>query len=43
MPVELLKSQFAILEEPKDGLVLDISQEPEALVTRIKKDLRGDS
>ena len=43
MPAELLKSQFAILEEPKDGLVLDISQEPEALVARIKKDLRGDS
>ena len=39
MPVELLKSQFAILEEPKDGLALDISQEPGALVVQIKKDL----
>ncbi len=42
MPVELLKSQFAILEEPKDGLVLDISQEPGALVVQIKKDLIRD-
>ncbi len=34
MPSELLKSQFDILEEPKDAIEIDISLTPEKLLKR---------
>lgn len=37
---ELLDSQFAALEEPRNALVVDISQTPGAIVRQITKELR---
>ncbi|TVZ26685.1 6-phosphogluconate dehydrogenase [Gillisia sp. Hel_I_86] len=39
MPSELLKSQFDILEEPKDALQVDISLTPEDIIKIIKSEL----
>lgn len=39
MPPDLLASQFAALEEPEDELVLDASQEPEAIIDSIRRAL----
>ncbi len=39
MPSELLKSQFDILEEPKNALKIDISLTPEHIIKMIKADL----
>jgi gluconokinase len=39
MDKTLLRSQFDILEEPKDGLWVDISPTPEAVVNAILKNL----
>src|SRR5581483_9963196 len=33
MPANLLRSQFATLEEPQDVLAIDVGQSPEAIVT----------
>jgi len=35
MPANLLRSQFATLEEPQDVLAIDVGQSPEAIVTAI--------
>lgn len=35
MPVDLLDSQFAILEEPTRALTVEINQTPDAIVTQI--------
>ena len=40
MPRELLTSQFTTLEEPQQGLSVDASDAPEALVTVIRKALQ---
>ena len=37
MPVELLKSQFEALEEPRDAVIVDISHSPEEIVQIIRK------
>jgi gluconate kinase len=39
MPSSLLQSQFDALEEPKNALVEDISQTPEAIAENIIKAL----
>jgi gluconokinase len=39
MPVQLLKSQFEILEEPADALVIDIALSPEEIIPIIRKGL----
>lgn len=39
MSPDLLKSQFEILEEPKDALIVDASQTPAEIIRRIKKNL----
>jgi gluconokinase len=39
MPADLLSSQFSTLEEPSDVPVIDVAQEPEALVQLIKSAL----
>jgi len=39
MPADLLKSQFATLEVPKDVPAIDISQTPEVIVKSIKRAL----
>jgi len=36
MKPELLRSQFATLEEPKDALVVDVDASPEEIVARIR-------
>ena len=41
MNKNLLKSQLDTLEEPKDGLVVDISPAPEIIVKTILENLRG--
>jgi len=43
MPSELLKSQFSTLEEPEDGLCVDISLTPENIIKTIKQGLMGTS
>lgn len=43
MNKELLKSQLDTLEEPQDGLVVDISPAPEAIVEAIIKKLKSTS
>ncbi|WCO00897.1 NADP-dependent phosphogluconate dehydrogenase [Psychroserpens ponticola] len=43
MPSELLKSQFDILEHPKDALQIDISLTPENIVKTIKNKLMNTS
>jgi gluconokinase len=40
MNPNLLASQFAALEEPNDALVVNIAQTPEAIVSRIKMELK---
>lgn len=40
MSADLLSSQFEILEEPQDALVVDVSQPPEAIVAIIKRQLQ---
>ncbi len=37
MPVELLKSQFEALEEPRDAVIVDISHAPEEIIQIIRK------
>ena len=39
MPPELLASQFAALEEPARGVVVDIGPPPETIVTLIREQL----
>ena len=39
MKANLLQSQFNILEEPTDALVIDIDQPPEAIVAEIRRSL----
>jgi len=43
MPSELLKSQFDILEEPKDAIEVDISLTPEKIIKKIKQELMNTS
>ncbi len=40
MPAGLLASQFATLEEPQEGLIIDIAQSPEAIINAITATLR---
>ena len=35
MPTTLLDSQFAILEEPEDAIVVKVDQTPEQIVTEV--------
>jgi len=35
MRADLLRSQFATLEEPHDVLTIDVAQSPQAIVTAI--------
>ena len=42
MKAEMLASQFAALEEPRDAIVVDVSQPPGAIVDRILSDLRNE-
>ena len=37
MPVELLKSQFEALEEPRDAVIVDISHAPKEIIQIIRK------
>jgi gluconokinase len=39
MKAEMLTSQFADLEPPRDALTVDVAQSPEAIVTQIRKAL----
>jgi gluconokinase len=39
MKAEMLQSQFASLEEPKDAIVIDIGSEPEVIVSTIRQQL----
>ncbi len=39
MPPELLASQFTILEEPEQGIVIDIGPPPETVVALIREAL----
>jgi gluconate kinase len=39
MPAGLLKSQFETLEEPQDGLRVDVTQAPEIIVETIIESL----
>lgn len=39
MKANLLTSQFNTLEEPENALIIDVAQEPEAIVKRIKREL----
>jgi gluconate kinase len=39
MPPGLLASQFAALEEPEQGVVVDIVPPPETIVARIREQL----
>ena len=38
MKPEMLASQFAILEEPSDALVVDVAKKPEEIVAIIRKE-----
>jgi gluconokinase len=38
MKPDMLASQFAILEEPKDALIVDVSKTPKEIVTLIRKE-----
>jgi gluconokinase len=40
MPRDLLASQFATLEEPQQGLIVDAAEAPEALVALIRQALQ---
>lgn len=40
MPIELLRSQLATLEEPADAIVADVSAPPDDIVARIRTQLR---
>ena len=37
----LLRSQFEALEDPEDALVVDVSKEPQEIVSRILTEVRG--
>lgn len=39
MKVDLLRSQFEILEEPQEGIIVDISLSPEEIVQQIRENL----
>ena len=39
MKADLLQSQFAILEEPQDAIIADVSDPPAVTVTKIRKAL----
>ena len=39
MPASLLRSQFDTLEQPRDALVIDITDPPEALAARVEQAL----
>ncbi|MCX6872357.1 MAG: gluconokinase [Verrucomicrobia bacterium] len=41
MPPSLLDSQFAVLEEPREAIVVDVSGTPEEIVTEIINTLPG--
>lgn len=41
MPPSLLKSQFATLEEPRDAIVADVTQEPATIVAQAVAALRA--
>jgi gluconokinase len=43
MPTKLLDSQFAILEEPEDAIVVEVDQTPEQIVTEVLNRLRQGS
>jgi len=43
MPLELLKSQFEILEKPKNAIQVDISLTPENIIKKIKNELMNSS
>ena len=40
MKADLLKSQFAILEEPKEAVIVDLSDPPEVIVKKIREALK---
>lgn len=40
MPRDLLTSQFATLEEPQQGVIVDVANAPEALVAEIRQALQ---
>ena len=40
MKADLLKSQFAILEEPQDAIIVDLSDPPEVIVKKIREALK---
>ena len=40
MKPDLLSSQFAALQEPEKTMTIDISRDPDEIVSSIKKDLR---
>jgi 6-phosphogluconate dehydrogenase len=40
MPVELLKSQFDILEEPKRAIIIDIKNQPNSIIQKIMENLQ---
>ncbi len=41
MPADLLKSQFDVLEEPKNGISISIKNEPKAIVSEIIETYSG--
>ena len=41
MPVELLKSQFEALEEPRDAVIVDISHSPDKIIQIIRKGINA--
>lgn len=41
MPVELLKSQFEALEEPRDAVFVDISHSPDEIIQIIRKGINA--
>ena len=41
MKADMLASQFAILEEPSDAIIVDVSQPPEVIVDQLLTALRG--
>ena len=41
MPVELLKSQFEALEEPRDAVIVDISHSPDEIIQIIRKGINA--
>ena len=41
MKADMLASQFAVLEEPSDAIVVDVSRPPAAIVEQILAELSG--